>query len=144
MKTLLLAGGASLLAILAAFPAAANPLRPYIIEQVEVRHGDLDLATGSGARTMLERLSAAASDACGGRPRPGFSAPHGPSKQRAWRLCKVAAIDFATQTLDAELVRALWLGNEEAIRYGAQARRMSVELYRQAGLDAPAAPARGG
>lgn len=144
MKTLTLASGAVLLALLAASPAAAGPLRPYIIEQVEVRHGDLDLSTAAGAGAMLERLSAAASEACGRKPRPGFSDPLGPRKQRAWRLCTVAAIESATLELDAELVRAAWLGRDDAIRYGAEARRTSAGLYRLAGVEAPAAPARGG
>jgi UrcA family protein len=144
MKTLLLASGAGLLAILAAAPAAADSPRPFVVEHVEVRHGDLDLASETGAGAMLDRLTEAASAACGGRPRPGFSDPLGPSKQRAWRLCKVAAVDSATLRLDAERVRALWVGDDEAIRFGEEARRTSAELYRQAGLEPPAAPARGG
>ena len=144
MKTLLLASGAGLLAILATDPAAANTARSFVIEHVEVPHGDLDLASDAGADAMLDRLTDAASAACGGRPRPAFSDPLGPSKQRAWRLCKVAAVDSATVRLDAELVRALWLGDDEAIRYGEEARRTSADLYRQAGVDGPAAPALGG
>jgi UrcA family protein len=144
MKTFLLASGAGLLAILAAAPAAANTPPPFVVGHVEVRHGDLDLASDAGAGAMLDRLADAASVACGGRPRSGFSDPLGPSRQRAWRLCKVAAVDSATLRLDAERVRALWLGHDEAIRFGEEARRSSAELYRQAGLEAPAAPTRGG
>lgn len=134
MKTLLLASGAALVATVAT-PAAASKPPSLIIAHVEVRHGDLNLATGAGAGTMLERLSAAASNACGGRPRPTSSDPLGPSKQRAYRLCRIAAIDTATLRLDAPLVRARWLEDDEAVRSGDEARRTTADLLRQAGLN---------
>jgi UrcA family protein len=141
MKTCLLASGLGLLAISAAAPADARAWRPLMIEQVEVRHGDLDLATAAGAGAMLARLTGAASQACGGKPSAGQSDPLGPSKQRAYRLCKVGAVDAATLRLDAELVRTMWLESGEAIRFGETARRTRAHLLRQADVAALARPA---
>jgi UrcA family protein len=132
MKTCLLTSGLGLLAIASAGAADARASQPLMIEQVEVRHGDLDLATSAGAGTMLARLGGAASEACGGKPRAVQSDPLGSAKQRAYRLCKVAAVDAATVRLDAELVRALWLESGEAIRYGEAARRTRAHLLGQA------------
>ncbi len=142
MKTFLLANGIALLAAAAAGPAAAQTTRSLILEQVEVWHGDLDLATESGADAILTRLTEAASTACGGRSGPLHADPLGPAKKRAVRLCKVAAIDAATLTLDIPLVRSTWLGNAEAIRFGDKARRTRSDLRRLAGLDKLAAPPR--
>ena len=142
MKTFLLATGASLLAIVAAGPAAAQATRALIIEQVEVEHGDLDLKTTADAEAMLVRLSDAASDACGGKPRQRHADPLGPAKQRAYLLCKVAAIDAATLSLGAPLVRGIWLENGEAIRFAEEARRTASDLLEVARADGLAVPSR--
>ena len=130
MKTRLLAS--ALLAVLAASPVAANDTRSLIIEQVTVQHGDLDLATPEGADTMLGRLQDAASEACGGRPRSMVSDPLGPVRQRAYRLCRVSAIDAATLTLNAPAVRAVWLEHDEAVRFAREARQETSDLLRLA------------
>ena len=142
MKTFLLASGVALLAIVATGPAAAQTTRSLIIEQVKVRHGDLDLATERGAGAMLARLDNAASRACGGKPGPMLGDSLGPAKQRAYRLCKVAAIDAATLTLNAPRVRAVWLEQGEAIRFADAARRTTSDLLRLARIEDPAAPSR--
>ena len=135
MKTFLLASSLGLLAAAAAGPATAQTTRSFIIEQVKVPHGDLDLATKGGADAMLDRLASAASDACGRKPRMVAADPLGPSKQHIYRLCRVAAIDNATLTLDAPLVRVLWLENDESIRFGDEARKRTSDLFRLAGVD---------
>lgn len=137
MKTFLLAS--SLLAAAAATPALAQTAPSLVIKQVRVEYGDLDLATTEGADAMLARLTGAASKACGGRPPMPVSDPLAPSKQRAYRLCKVAAIDDATLALNAPLVRAFWLGNDEAVRFGDAARRATADWLRLARRDDPAA-----
>lgn len=132
MKTFFLAGGLSLLAVAGAEPATAQNAHSLIIQQVKVSHGDLDLTTEQGAETMLARLSGAASAACGRKPRTGVGDPLGPSKQRIYRLCVVAAIDNATLQLNAPLVRTAWLEDDDAIKFGTEARRTSSELFKLA------------
>ena len=134
MKTFLLASSLGLLAAAAAGPATAQTTRSFIIEQVKVPHGDLDLATKDGADVMLDRLASAASDACGRKPRIAADTLW-PSKRHIYRLCRVAAIDDATLTLDAPLVRVLWLENDESIRFGDEARKRTSDLFRLAGVD---------
>ena len=132
MKTFFLAGGLGLLAVAGAEPATAQNAHSLIIQQVKVSHGDLDLTTEQGAETMLARLSGAASAACGRKPRTGVGDPLGPSKQRIYRLCVVAAIDNATLELNAPLVRTAWLEDDDAIKFGTEARRTSSELFKLA------------
>lgn len=142
MKRVILASGAALLAVVAAGPAAAQTDRSLIVERVAVAHGDLDLATTAGADAMLGRLTDAASRACGGKPRSSHADPLGPAKLRAYRLCKVGAIDTATLALAAPRVRALWLEDGEAIELAALARRTTVDLLRLARIDVDPAPPR--
>lgn len=137
MKIFFLAGGLGLLAAAGAEPAAAQNAPSFIIEQVKVSHGDLDLGTEQGADAMLARLSGAASAACGRKPRSGVGDPLGPSKQRIYRLCVVAAIDNATLQLNAPMVRTAWLEDDDAIKFGAEARRTSSELFKLAGAVSP-------
>ena len=132
MRILLLAGGLGLMAAASAAPAAAQTAHSYIIEHVKVSHGDLDLTTQQGAEKMLARLSGAASAACGRKPRTGVGDPLGPSKQRIYRLCVVAAIDNATLQLNAPLVRTAWLEDDDAIKFGTEARRTNSELFKLA------------
>ena len=132
MKTFFLAGGLGLLAVAGAEPATAQNAHSLIIQQVKVSHGDLDLTTEQGAETMLARLSGAASAACGRKPRTGVGDPLGPSKQRIYRLCVVAAIDNATLQLNAPLVRTAWLEDDDAIKFGTEARRTNSELFKLA------------
>ena len=142
MKKCLLAGGAGLLAVAATGPAAAQTTRSLIIEQVEVPYGDLDLATTAGAEAMLARLESAAANACGGKPRAVHADVLGPSKQRAYHLCRVAAVDAATLSLEVPLVRAIWLENEAVTRLAGEARRTTSDLLRWTHFDDPAAPSR--
>ena len=135
MNTFLLASGLGLLAVAAAGPAAAQTTPSLIIGHAQVQHGDLDLATKAGAETMLIRLNKAANNACGGKPSPAINDPVGSSKQHAYRLCKVAAIDAATLALDVPLVRTSWLKSGEAIRFGDEARRTTAGLLARAGID---------
>ena len=135
MRILFLAGGLGLMAAASAAPAVAQTGHSYIIEHVKVSHGDLDLATEQGVETMLVRLSDAASAACGRRPRTGAFDPLGPSRQRIYRLCVVAAIDNATLQLDAPLVRIAWLEDDDAIKFGTEARRTNSELFKLASAD---------
>jgi len=140
MKTFLLASG--LLAAVGAAPAAAQSTPSLIVEQVKVHYGDLDLAASEGADAMLNRLTEAASKACGGKPRPIMSDPVWSSKQRAYRLCKVSAIDAATLALNAPLVRVIWLEQDDAIRFGEAARRATSDLLQLARLQGTAVPTR--
>jgi UrcA family protein len=137
MKTSLLASGLGLLAVVAAGPAAAKTTPSLIINHAQVQHGDLDLATEAGAEEMLTRLNRAANNACGGRPSPAINDPVGSSKQHAYRLCKVAAIDAATLALDVPLLRTAWLESGDAIRFGDEARRTTAGLLARAGIDGP-------
>jgi len=142
MKTCLLPSGTVLLAFAVAGPAAAQVSPFYVIEHVEVEHDDLDLATSAGAEAMLTRLASAASRACGGKPRSAFADPLGPAKQRAYRLCKIVAIDQATLDLKAPVVRSIWLENGEAIRFAAKARQTASDLFGSARIDGFARPSR--
>jgi UrcA family protein len=140
MKTPILARGLAALALAAAVPAAAQAAPAYVIGQVRVDYGDLDLAAPAGAAAMLARLDAAAARACGRLPQPGD--PLYGARQRAHRLCKVSAIDAATLALEAPLVRIAWLETGEATRWRDAAQRSASALLELAGADAPAALAR--
>ena len=132
ISTILLASSATLLAALGPTPAAAADGSPTIIEDIAVRYGDIDLAAPAGAAAMLARLEAAASDACGGRPRNRMD-PILPAKQRAYRRCRIAALDAATLQLGAPLVRSAWLDRDETARHLADARQATAELLGEGG-----------
>lgn len=135
MKTILpalLASGAGLLAVFQPVPSAADE-SPAIIEHAKVHYGDLDLATPDGAGAMLARLETAASNACGGRPSLSIVNPLVSAKQRAYRRCRIAALDAATLRLGAPLVRSAWLERDETARHLADARRATADLLRGGG-----------
>jgi UrcA family protein len=58
------------LALVAAslFAAPALAQTDDNLVKVVVRYGDLNLDTPTGARTLLDRIEAAANEACGGKP----------------------------------------------------------------------------
>ncbi len=128
MKRILLAVGIGL--TVAAFPVSATAQGAEtapdtaIVANINVRHGDLDLADKSGAETMLTRLEKAAAKACGGKSTSPTSLDHqrAQARLREHRRCKAAAIDSATLKLGAPVVRAAWLGRTKATHHAAKAR----------------------
>ena len=135
MKTfspVLLASSAGLLAAFQPAPSAAADESRAVIEHAKVRYGDLDLATPAGAEAMLARLEAAASEACGRLPQNAMD-PLLAAKQRAYRRCRISALDAATLRLGAPLVRSAWLDRDETARHLADARRATAGLLRESG-----------
>ena len=124
-----------LLAVSIGLPAAVSPVSATaqgtdtapdtaIVANVNVRHGDLDLADKAGAETMLVRLEKAAAKACGGKSTSPTSLDHqmAQARLREHRRCKAAAIDSATLKLGAPVVRAAWLGRAKATHHAAKVR----------------------
>lgn len=124
MKRILLAVSIGLPAAIFPVLATAQGTDTNVVANINVRHGDLDLADKSGAETMLARLDKAAAKACGGKPMSATSLDHQMAQARLdeHRRCKAAAIDRATLKLGAPVVRAAWLGRVKATRYAAKAR----------------------
>lgn len=115
MKNLSISLGAGLLAACMAFPANAQVADPQIVTSIGVAHKDLDLDSDAGARAMLERLDAAATKACGGKPSAAMGRDQvGQAKHREFRRCKTAALERGTLSLDAPRVRAAWLAKQPA------------------------------
>lgn len=128
MKRILLAVSiglpAAIFPVLAMAQGADTAPDTAIVANINVRHGDLDLADKSGAETMLARLDKAATKACGGKPMSATDLDHQMTQARLdeHRRCKAAAIDRATLKLGAPVVRAAWLGRVKATHYAAKAR----------------------
>lgn len=109
MKTSSIFLSAGLIVASVAASASAQVAPPKIVTHVAVAHGDLDLESDSGVRTMLNRLDKATTKACGGKPLwlPGDSV--GSARRHEFRRCKAAAMDSSTKKLRSQLVRAAWL-----------------------------------
>lgn len=124
MKRILLAVSIGLPTAVSPVSATAQSADTAIVANINVRHGDLDLADKAGAETMLARLDKAATKACGGKPMSGTSLDHQMAQARLdeHSRCKAAAIDRATLKLGAPVVRAAWLGSVKATHYAAKAR----------------------
>lgn len=84
---------------------AAEPSYGQVSRSVEVSHADLDLRTEQGARTMLRRLNAAASHACGEAPAAGIDFQQ---RTQAWRACRSASLAAAVSRLGSPRVREVY------------------------------------
>lgn len=78
----------------AATALAAPTLDTEVVSKV-VRFKDLDLATGAGAQTLYERISAAARVVCRGAPLGGV------------RDCRARAVDEAVRTIGSPLLSSV-------------------------------------
>ncbi len=87
LSTLVLFGGAT--------GALGAPTRDADVATKVVRFKDLDLSTGAGARTLYERISAAAHVVCRGAP------------QADVRSCRAAAIEEAVRTVGSPLLSSM-------------------------------------
>jgi UrcA family protein len=76
---------------------------------VPVRYSDLDLQHAAGARSMLDRLNAAAQTACG--PRPAIVEL---SRQSAYDACVKESVSRGVRTLNAPLVSAAFANESGA------------------------------
>lgn len=115
MKNVSISLGAGFLAACMALPANAQVADPQIVTSIGVPHEDLDLDSEAGALTMLARLEAAATKACGGKPSAAMGRDQvGQAKHREFRRCKTAALERSTLSLDAPRVRAAWLDKQPA------------------------------
>ncbi len=73
------------------------------VVKIEVSYADLNLSNAAGASTMLARIRAAATQACGGRP-----AMHDLRTASAYRSCVRTAVRNAVADLNAAQVSALY------------------------------------
>ena len=81
--------------------AQARAQDRIVIETGVVRMGDLDLATAHGARVLVRRVTAKASDLCTQTPSPLV---HGADK--LWRACVAKAVARSIARVNAPLVTA--------------------------------------
>jgi UrcA family protein len=95
----------------AAPPVTLAPTDDSHFPNVVVNTADLDLGQTAGAKTLLARLRAAASTACGGQP----SMPTDLSTVQTWRDCVRTRLDDAVSQVRAPLVAALYRGHGEAL-----------------------------
>ena len=93
--------------LVATAAGAAEPSYGRITRTIEVSHADLDLRTEQGARTMLQRLSAAASHACGEVPSGVDTA----RRMLSRRACRSASVTAAVATLGSAKVSEVYSGN---------------------------------
>ena len=82
---------------------------------VRVRYSDLDLQHAAGARSMLERMTAAAQTACG--PQPAIVEL---SRLSAYDDCVKQSLSRGVRTLDAPLVSAAYAGASRSITTAAR------------------------
>ena len=102
-------------ALLAAAASAdsANQIRT----DVAVAYSDLDLSSESGARALLARLDAAATEACGGSPVFYSSYDVSPSwAHKEFATCKLNAITAAVKTLPYPQVQKLYASAPNPLR----------------------------
>jgi UrcA family protein len=98
-------------AIVATSLFAAAPAQPAALTRSDalVRYDDLDLSRNADAEVMLQRMEAAADQACGGRPslrgsRPGLET----FLREDFRDCREAALANAIASLRAPTVTKLY------------------------------------
>jgi UrcA family protein len=72
-----------------------------VIETGVVRTSDLNLSTAQGARVLVRRVTAKASDLCTQTPSPLVRGAH-----KAWRECLTKAVARSIALIDAPLVTA--------------------------------------
>ncbi len=85
-------------AVLAASPAAVFAAAPT---SVQVRLGDLDLATDAGRATLMTRVRQAASTVCGGdQPHPSLD------EMRTYMSCRAKAAAGVTPQLNVAIAAA--------------------------------------
>jgi UrcA family protein len=87
LSTLVLLGGAA--------TALGAPISDAEFATKVVRFKDLDLSTGAGARTLYERIAAAANVVCRGVPHASV------------RSCRTQAIDDAVRTVGSPLLSSM-------------------------------------
>jgi UrcA family protein len=102
-RAIRLCGGALAAALAVAGSAFAqtddDPGAPH---SVAVRYADLNLSSEAGARAMLDRITDAASRACGGDVDLRML-----ERRALYNRCKADTIDRAVRALDAPLVTAM-------------------------------------
>ena len=81
---------------------SAEPNRNSSPVTIRVPVGDLDLNREADADKLLKRVSAAASRACSGPPAAGVMMAE---IARAYKACKVQALDRAVAQIDSPTVR---------------------------------------
>jgi UrcA family protein len=89
---------------------AAEPSYGRITRSIAVTHADLDLRTEQGARTMLRRLNAASSHACGSFPTQGAYLA---VQAQTWRACRSASLAAAVTRLGSPKVSELYKGDHQ-------------------------------
>lgn len=92
----------ALVAAVSSSPAAGQPSEPDAPISVRVGYADLNLATTAGARAMLARIRAAASQACGSEPDMRDL-----NRISIYNRCRNQAVAHALAALDVPLVTAL-------------------------------------
>ncbi|GAA0527282.1 UrcA family protein [Rhizomicrobium palustre] len=100
--------------------AGAAQAEEVIRKDVQVAYHDLDLASETGAKTLLVRIEKAANEACGNSPYfySSYSvAPALASKQFA--ACRANAINSAVKSVKAPLVQNLYATNGSYTRMAA-------------------------
>lgn len=97
LAVILAAGSLTLAPMAMAEPVSAQPTA------TAVSYSDLDLSTEAGARTVLQRINAAARTACGSEP---VHSPLFPRAVTQFQTCVSQAVETAVDGIDAPVVLA--------------------------------------